>query len=222
LLEPDRGTVWVDGQEVPKLKRDDLYALRSHIGYVFQFAALFDSLSICDNVAMGLRKEHKLDFEIRLKTVIMRQNIEHVSDVAHYASQEGMHVFYQPIEQNYDTDEDPKWFEHSPTFPNDREKAVEVVNHLIQPKRDGLHIANSYAQLQAMIPYFRNPDALRLPQPICGRRSAPGSIQPQPSVAFGPPAAWQAILSIGFFAIPRMCKRWSVWCDVYDRRDDFD
>jgi phospholipid/cholesterol/gamma-HCH transport system ATP-binding protein len=60
LLEPDSGTVFVDGQEVPRLTRDDLYALRSHIGYVFQFAALFDSLSIGDNVAMGLRKEGRL------------------------------------------------------------------------------------------------------------------------------------------------------------------
>ncbi|MGH7652599.1 MAG: ABC transporter ATP-binding protein [Gemmatimonadaceae bacterium] len=57
LLEPDSGTVFVDGQEVPKLTRAQLYALRSHIGYVFQFAALFDSLNICENVAMGLRKE---------------------------------------------------------------------------------------------------------------------------------------------------------------------
>ncbi len=60
LLEPDRGTVWVDGQEVPRLTRPQLYALRAKIGYVFQFAALFDSLSIGDNVAMGLRKEGKL------------------------------------------------------------------------------------------------------------------------------------------------------------------
>src|SRR5919107_1988714 len=60
LLEPDRGTAWVDGLEVPKLTRDELYALRSKIGYVFQFAALFDSLSIGDNVAMGLRKEGRM------------------------------------------------------------------------------------------------------------------------------------------------------------------
>jgi phospholipid/cholesterol/gamma-HCH transport system ATP-binding protein len=60
LLEPDSGTVWVDGLEVPTLTRTELYALRSKIGYVFQFAALFDSLSIGDNVAMGLRKEGKL------------------------------------------------------------------------------------------------------------------------------------------------------------------
>src|SRR5947199_4753382 len=61
LLEPDRGEVWVDGREVPKLPRRDLYELRSHIGYVFQFAALFDSMTIGDNVAMGLRKHHHLE-----------------------------------------------------------------------------------------------------------------------------------------------------------------
>lgn len=56
LLHPDAGTVFVDGEEVPKLTRRDLYELRARIGYVFQFAALFDSMNIADNVAMGLRK----------------------------------------------------------------------------------------------------------------------------------------------------------------------
>ena len=56
LLEPDMGEVWVDGHEVPKLPRKELYELRSQIGYVFQFAALFDSFSIGENIAMGLRK----------------------------------------------------------------------------------------------------------------------------------------------------------------------
>ena len=57
LLEPDEGTVFVDDLEVPKLTRPQLYALRARIGYVFQFAALFDSMSVGDNVAMGLRKQ---------------------------------------------------------------------------------------------------------------------------------------------------------------------
>jgi phospholipid/cholesterol/gamma-HCH transport system ATP-binding protein len=69
LLEPDRGTVWVDGKEVPRLSRDELYELRSKVGYVFQFAALFDSMTIGDNVAMGLRKEHKLPESDILKRV---------------------------------------------------------------------------------------------------------------------------------------------------------
>ena len=60
LLEPDAGSVRVDDLEVPNLKRRDLYRLRERIGYVFQFAALFDSLTIGENVAMGLRKQGQL------------------------------------------------------------------------------------------------------------------------------------------------------------------
>jgi phospholipid/cholesterol/gamma-HCH transport system ATP-binding protein len=56
LLQPDSGSVIVDGQDVQKLGRTELYDLRRHIGYVFQFAALFDSLTVHENVAMGLRK----------------------------------------------------------------------------------------------------------------------------------------------------------------------
>jgi phospholipid/cholesterol/gamma-HCH transport system ATP-binding protein len=61
LLEPDSGDVIVDGLEVPLLPRRELYKLRARIGYVFQFAALFDSLTIGENVAMGLRKQGELD-----------------------------------------------------------------------------------------------------------------------------------------------------------------
>jgi phospholipid/cholesterol/gamma-HCH transport system ATP-binding protein len=60
LLEPDSGDVVVDGISVPSLTRRELYALRARIAYVFQFAALFDSMSIGDNVAMGLRKQTEL------------------------------------------------------------------------------------------------------------------------------------------------------------------
>src|SRR5256885_12966646 len=42
LLEPDSGQVLVDGLDVPRLSRRELYQLRARIGYVFQSAALFD------------------------------------------------------------------------------------------------------------------------------------------------------------------------------------
>lgn len=60
LLMPDKGDVIVDGLNVPTLSRPELYQLRARIGYVFQFAALFDSLTIGENVAMGLRKQEGL------------------------------------------------------------------------------------------------------------------------------------------------------------------
>jgi phospholipid/cholesterol/gamma-HCH transport system ATP-binding protein len=69
LLEPDDGEVWVDNQRVDELPRRELYKLRSKIGYVFQFAALFDSLNIGENVAMGLRRSANMtEAEIRDRT----------------------------------------------------------------------------------------------------------------------------------------------------------
>jgi phospholipid/cholesterol/gamma-HCH transport system ATP-binding protein len=56
LLKPDRGEVWVDGENVSRLDQESLYILRRKVGYVFQFSALFDSMSVADNVAMGLRR----------------------------------------------------------------------------------------------------------------------------------------------------------------------
>jgi phospholipid/cholesterol/gamma-HCH transport system ATP-binding protein len=60
LLEPDAGRVAVDGEIVSDLDRPRLTALRARIGFVFQFAALFDSMSIFDNVAFGLRRRRDL------------------------------------------------------------------------------------------------------------------------------------------------------------------
>jgi phospholipid/cholesterol/gamma-HCH transport system ATP-binding protein len=57
LIHPDRGEVYVDGQRVPHLKRRQLSALRSRIGYVFQFGALFDSMSVAENIKLGITDE---------------------------------------------------------------------------------------------------------------------------------------------------------------------
>ena len=56
LIQPDSGDVFVDGQIVSELELEELNEVRRDIGYVFQFAALFDSMNIADNVAMGLRR----------------------------------------------------------------------------------------------------------------------------------------------------------------------
>jgi phospholipid/cholesterol/gamma-HCH transport system ATP-binding protein len=60
LLDPDAGHVAVDGEVVHELDRARLNALRARVGFVFQFAALFDSLTIFENVAFGLRRRRDL------------------------------------------------------------------------------------------------------------------------------------------------------------------
>ena len=64
LLHPDAGDVIVDGRAVSTLDRAALTAVRRDIGYVFQFAALFDSMTVADNVALGLRRRGLSDEEI--------------------------------------------------------------------------------------------------------------------------------------------------------------
>lgn len=56
LLEPDQGRVTVDGSDVSLLEDEDLYAMRRQVGYVFQFAALFDSMTLGENINMALAK----------------------------------------------------------------------------------------------------------------------------------------------------------------------
>jgi MoaA/NifB/PqqE/SkfB family radical SAM enzyme len=104
-----------------------------------------------------MRRDLKTDLSIRLKTVIMNQNLDNVCEIARFAARHGLEVFYQPIEQNYNTDEDPVWFLHSDTWPADRQQAIKVVRELRQLKASGLPIVNSNEQLDAMVPYFSDP-----------------------------------------------------------------
>ena len=72
LLKPDEGTVRVFGNDLNYLSEDDLFALRQDIGMVFQEGALFDSLSVRDNVAYQLEENHvsKAEIETRVLEVL--------------------------------------------------------------------------------------------------------------------------------------------------------
>ncbi|MFQ5903113.1 MAG: radical SAM protein, partial [Candidatus Binatia bacterium] len=109
-----------------------------------------------------LRKEKGADLTIRLKTVVMSHNLDDVCELARYATQDGIDILYQPIVQNYGALEDAAWFAHSDNWPKDGEKAAAVVRRLMRMKRQGFSIANTDAELEVMISYFRNPDAWRV------------------------------------------------------------
>jgi MoaA/NifB/PqqE/SkfB family radical SAM enzyme len=164
LARPARVTISFDGiGETHSL-------IRGRAGFVEKTTATIRTLQ-------RMREQLGLKLGIRLKTVIMQQNLDDVCAVAHFAKKEGLEVFYQPIEQNYNTVEDPNWFEHSDTWPKDREKAIAVVRQLRELKAQRLPIANSFAQLDAMIPYFWAPADSRVavqahsahePKLLCG------------------------------------------------------
>jgi len=61
ILKPDRGSVQVDGIEVPQLDRKGLMQLRTRMGYLFQNGALINWLSVADNVGLPLREHRTRD-----------------------------------------------------------------------------------------------------------------------------------------------------------------
>ena len=72
LIKPDRGRVLVDGSDVADMPREELEALRSRIGYVFQSGALFDSETVFDNVAFPLREKTRWS-ETKIRGKVLEQ-----------------------------------------------------------------------------------------------------------------------------------------------------
>jgi len=86
LLRPDSGHVWVMGEKVSEMAEDELLDFRRQVGFVFQEGALFDSLTVADNVAFRLREENvseeEIDHRVReaLRFVEMEAAIEKFPD----------------------------------------------------------------------------------------------------------------------------------------------
>ena len=69
LLKPDSGQIWVDGREISHLDEDELNQIRRNMGMVFQYSALFDSMTVGENVAFGIRQHTKMPEEEILRVI---------------------------------------------------------------------------------------------------------------------------------------------------------
>jgi phospholipid/cholesterol/gamma-HCH transport system ATP-binding protein len=69
LLEPDSGSISVFGRQLAEMSEKEIFALRAHIGMVFQESALFDSLNVEDNVSYRLHEDHVGEGEIHERVV---------------------------------------------------------------------------------------------------------------------------------------------------------
>jgi len=76
LLRPDSGSIRIFGEEITTMPEKDLFKLRARIGMVFQESALFDSLSVEDNVAYRLHEEHVPEEEAHVRVVEALQFVE--------------------------------------------------------------------------------------------------------------------------------------------------
>lgn len=60
LIKPSEGEIWIDDDEISQMDEDELTRIRLKMGMVFQYSALFDSMTVGDNVAFGLVEHTKL------------------------------------------------------------------------------------------------------------------------------------------------------------------
>jgi phospholipid/cholesterol/gamma-HCH transport system ATP-binding protein len=84
LFPPDAGRITVLGQEVTHMREEDLFPMRGQLGMVFQESALFDSLTVRENVAYRLMEEHGIyddDIDRRVRESLRFVELEHTLDL---------------------------------------------------------------------------------------------------------------------------------------------
>lgn len=83
LLKPSEGTVRVDGKNISLMTEEELNKERRHMAMVFQYSALFDSMSVGDNVAFGLRMHTNMSEEEIKKVVDEKLHLVGLDGISH-------------------------------------------------------------------------------------------------------------------------------------------
>ena len=81
LLKPDQGEIWIGGKEISRMDEEQLHDVQKMIGYVFQEAALFDSLTVGENVGFGVRNLLKVSESEITKIVREKLHLVGLRDV---------------------------------------------------------------------------------------------------------------------------------------------
>src|SRR5271163_5204097 len=87
LIRPDSGTITVFGEEINNMREEQLFALRGRIGMVFQEGALFDSLTVRDNVAYRLMEQKVPEAEVTQRVTEALRFVELEQTLEKYPSQ---------------------------------------------------------------------------------------------------------------------------------------
>lgn len=82
LVKPTTGEIWIDDDEISRMSEDDLVDVRAKMGMVFQYAALFDSMTVFENIAFGiLRGPRRRENRKMSRTALIRMVAERLRDV---------------------------------------------------------------------------------------------------------------------------------------------
>src|SRR5437879_5642526 len=64
LMRPDAGEIWIEGQNIIQMSERQLASIRQKVGILFQGSALFDSMTVAENIAFPLREGGKRDANV--------------------------------------------------------------------------------------------------------------------------------------------------------------
>lgn len=84
LIRPSEGKIWIDDDEISEMDEDEITKIRLKMGMVFQYSALFDSMTVGDNVAFGLVEHTKMskdEIRDRVREKLKQVGLEGVEDL---------------------------------------------------------------------------------------------------------------------------------------------
>jgi MoaA/NifB/PqqE/SkfB family radical SAM enzyme len=102
----------------------------------------------------------KQPLKLQLKTVISNNNLGELVEIARFAEAGGLHIRFQPIEENYAATPDPAWYLKSDLWINDIPLLQKQVSALKALQAAGALIDNGPHELESYVRYFENPEAM--------------------------------------------------------------
>jgi phospholipid/cholesterol/gamma-HCH transport system ATP-binding protein len=181
LLSADSGRIWVMGHRIAEMTEPELLDFRRHLGFVFQEGALFDSLTVADNVAFRLREEHVADEEVEQRVREALRFVELENALERFPSELSGGMRRRVSIARALVDKPPMVFYDSPTAGLDPVTSQTIIT-LILRGRDLQGVTSLLATHRVQdafgLAHYRFDEAARRVVPVQGNGSHPAHLPP--------------------------------------------
>jgi phospholipid/cholesterol/gamma-HCH transport system ATP-binding protein len=181
LLRADSGRIWVMGHHIAEMSEPELLDFRRHLGFVFQEGALFDSLTVADNVAFRLREEHVADEEVEQRVREALRFVELENALERFPSELSGGMRRRVSIARALVDKPPLVFYDSPTAGLDPVTSQTIIT-LILRGRDLQGVTSLLATHRVQdafgLAHYRFDEAAKRVVPVQGNGSHPANLPP--------------------------------------------
>jgi phospholipid/cholesterol/gamma-HCH transport system ATP-binding protein len=181
LLSADSGRIWVMGHRIAEMTEPELLDFRRHLGFVFQEGALFDSLTVADNVAFRLREEHVADEEVEQRVREALRFVELENALERFPAELSGGMRRRVSIARALVDKPPMVFYDSPTAGLDPVTSQTIIT-LILRGRDLQGVTSLLATHRVQdafgLAHYRFDEAARRVVPVQGNGSHPANLPP--------------------------------------------